>query len=152
MAQREFTGWHAAAVFVGAFGVIIGVNLVLAFSAVETFPGLETKNSYVESQLFDRQRQAQEALGWSIYASARDGEVQLDITDKEGNPVEVAKLHAVLGRATHVRDDVEPNFEFNGTAYVAPVHLGPGNWNIRMTARAENGVEFRQRVILHVRG
>ena len=82
MAQREFTGWHAAAVFVGAFGVIIGVNLVLAFSAVETFPGLETKNSYVESQLFDRQRRAQEALGWSIYASAREGEVQLDITDK----------------------------------------------------------------------
>ena len=66
--------------------------------------------------------------------------------------MEVAKLHAVLGRATHVRDDVEPNFEFNGTAYVAPVHLGPGNWNIRMTARAENGVESRQRVILHVRG
>ena len=34
MAEREFTGRHAAMLFVGAFGVIILVNLVLAFSAV----------------------------------------------------------------------------------------------------------------------
>ena len=151
MAQREFTGKHAAAVFIGAFGVIIGVNLALAYNAVSTFPGLEVANSYVASQEFDARRSAQEALGWSVWADARDGRVILSITDSAGAPVEVAKLSAVLGRATQIKDDLEPEFEFDGVNYVAPVELGPGNWNIRMNARATNGTEFRQRVILHVR-
>ncbi|MBE1296157.1 FixH family protein [Phycobacter azelaicus] len=147
---REFTGRHALMVFVGAFAVIISVNLALAFNAVKTFPGLEVKNSYVASQEFDVRRTAQEALGWSVYASAQDGQVKLEITDRDGKPVEVAKLSATLGRATHVKDDQKPDFQFDGQAYVAPADLGPGNWNIRMVARAKNGTEFTQRVILHV--
>lgn len=147
---REFTGRHALMVFVGAFAVIISVNLALAFNAVKTFPGLEVKNSYVASQEFDVRRTAQEALGWSVYASAQDGFVKLEITDRDGKPVEVAKLSATLGRATHVKDDQKPDFQFDGQAYVAPADLGAGNWNIRMVARAKNGTEFTQRVILHV--
>ena len=149
---REFTGRHMLMVFCGAFGVIISVNLALAYNAVKTFPGLEVKNSYVASQEFDLRRDAQRALGWSVYASAQEDQVTLEISDAEGNPVEVAKLTATLGRATHVKDDQQPDFKFNGTAYVAPADLGPGNWNIRMVARAKNGTEFTQRVILHVRG
>jgi nitrogen fixation protein FixH len=151
MMQREFTGKHAAILFVGAFAVIIGVNLVLAVQAVKTFPGLEVRNSYVASQEFDVRRTAQLALGWSVRADARDGQVYLSITDKNGAPIELAKLDATVGRATHVRDDIRPEFVFDGTAYVAPVKLGKGNWNIRMVARATNGTEFSQRVILHVR-
>lgn len=151
MAQREFTGRHMAFVCVGAFGVIIAVNLALAYNAVATFPGLEVKNSYVASQEFDVRRDAQLALGWSVRADARDDQVILSITDADGAPVEVKKLSATLGRATHVNDDMEPPFEFDGTAYVAPVELGSGNWNIRMVARADDGTEFTQRVILHVK-
>ncbi|MFT4959968.1 MAG: nitrogen fixation protein FixH [Paracoccaceae bacterium] len=150
MMQREFTGRHAAMVFVGAFAVIIGVNLVLAFQAVKTFPGLEVSNSYVASQEFNTRKSGQLSLGWSVRADARDGLVILSITDKDGAPVEVAKLSATVGRATHVRDDIAPEFVFDGVAYVAPAELGKGNWNIRMVARAANGTEFSQRVILHV--
>ena len=149
--MKEFTGRHAAMVFVGFFGVIISVNLALAYNAVRTFPGLEVKNGYIASQSFDRRRSAQEALGWSVYASASDSQVKLEITDAAGNPVEVAKLTATLGRATHIKDDQIPDFRFNGTAYVAPAQLGAGNWNIRMVARAKDGTEFTQRVILHVK-
>jgi len=150
--MKEFTGRHAAMVFVGFFGVIISVNLALAYNAVRTFPGLEVNNGYIASQSFDRRRSAQEALGWSVYASASDSQVKLEITNAEGNPVEVVKLTATLGRATHVKDDQKPDFQFDGKAYVAPAHLGSGNWNIRMVARAKDGTEFTQRVILHVKG
>lgn len=143
-------GWHVLAGFVGAFGVIIAVNLTLAVNAVKTFPGLEVKNSYVASQHFDENRAAQEALGWSVWADARDDLVHLAITDRAGDPVRVKDLHAVVGRATQVKDDVEPVFAFNGEVYEAPLHLGDGNWNIRMTAVAEDGTVFRQRVVLHV--
>ncbi|MBQ4827376.1 MULTISPECIES: FixH family protein [unclassified Leisingera] len=150
--EREFTGKHALMLFCGAFAVIIGVNIALAVNAVKTFPGLEVKNSYVASQEFDVRRSAQEALGWSVYASSQGDQVKLEITDADGTPVEVAKLSATLGRATHVQDDQQPEFTFDGQAYVAPAELGPGNWNIRMVARAKDGTEFTQRVILHVKG
>ena len=152
MSQREFTGTHAALIFGGAFTVIIAVNLVLALSAVRTFPGLEVANSYVASQEFDVRRAAQSALGWTVRADAADGQVILSITDASGAAVEVADLQATLGRATQVKDDTSPDFRFDGAAYVAPVDLGPGNWNIRMVARAQDGTEFSQRVILHVKG
>ncbi|MBO9474511.1 FixH family protein [Shimia sp. R10_1] len=150
MAEKKFTGWHAAMIFVGAFGVIIAVNLVLAFSAVKTFPGLEVKNSYVASQEFDVRRTAQEALGWSVSARATGGLLILTVNDETGRPVQVSNLHAVLGRATHVKDDREPNFQFDGQAYVAREELAPGNWNIRMKATALDGTAFEQRVVLIV--
>ena len=152
MKQREFTGRHALMVFGGAFGVIIAVNLALAYNAVKTFPGLEVKNSYVASQEFNTRLAAQQALGWSVRADAWDGQVILSISDANGAPVEVKALKATLGRATHVKDDIQPEFVFDGTSYVAPVDLADGNWNIRMVARAANGTEFTQRVILHVKG
>lgn len=148
--EKQLTGRHVALIFGGAFTVIIAVNLALAFNAVKTFPGLEVKNSYVASQSFDEDRARQEALGWSVLAEARDGQVILSVTDATGAPVEVAGLEATLGRATHVKDDTRPAFVFDGQRYVAPADLAPGNWNIRMVAEAEDGTLFRQRVVLHV--
>jgi nitrogen fixation protein FixH len=149
MAERKITGRHVFFGFAAAFGVIIGVNLVLAYSAVTTFPGLEVKNSYVASQEFNVRKAAQEGLGWHIEADHADGTLLLHITDDAGVPVEVASLEATVGRATHVFDDQTPDFRFDGQAYVAPVDLGDGNWNIRMKATSEDGTLFQQRVILH---
>ena len=68
MSDFVLKGRHVAMIFGGAFTVIIGVNVALAVNAVRTFPGLETKNSYVASQTFDDRRAAQEALGWTVAA------------------------------------------------------------------------------------
>lgn len=152
MAERQLTGWHVAAIFVGAFGVIIAVNIVLAVKAVTTFPGLEVENSYVASQEFNARRTAQEALGWTILATETSGKVTLDITDRHGDPVKVAELRAVVGRATERTADVEPDFIFDGIRYSAPLDLGPGKWDVRIVALAQDGTEFIQRVILHVNG
>jgi nitrogen fixation protein FixH len=147
--ERKITGTHVLIGFVTAFGIIIAVNFTLAYNAVATFPGLEVKNTYVASQEFDEKRAAQEALGWTIEADHRDGQVILSITDANG-PVQVQSLTATLGRATTVADDLSPDFTFDGTAYVAPVQLRDGNWNIRMVAVAQDGTPFEQRVVLHV--
>lgn len=149
MAERQITGRHVLIGFVAAFSLIIGVNLVLAFSAIRTFPGLEVKNSYVASQEFNERKAAQESLGWTVAADHADGLLVLRITDAGGKPVEVAELEATVGRATHVQDDQTPEFRFDGQAYVAPAELGNGNWNIRMKAWDTAGTLFQQRVVLH---
>lgn len=152
MSERQFTGKHALAVFVAAFGVIIAVNLVLAYSAVKTFPGLEVKNSYVASQEFNERLREQQALGWDATAETKGGLLILHITDAQGDPVRVAELQAVVGRATHIRDDFAPDFTFDGVAYSAPVTLAKGNWNIRLVARDHDGAEFTRRIPLYVKG
>lgn len=149
MTERKITGTHVLIGFVSAFGLIIAVNFYMAYNAVSTFPGLEVKNTYVASQEFDAKKEAQLALGWTISADHQDGELILSITDQNG-PVEVQSLSATLGRATTVADDMTPDFTFNGSAYVAPVDLRDGNWNIRMLAVAPDGTTFEQRVVLHV--
>lgn len=150
--EREFTGRHALAIFVAAFTVIIGVNLALAWNAVATFPGLEVKNSYVASQSFDERRAAQEALGWDVSADVVDGYLVLSIRDAAGEPVQLGRLDATVGRATHVQEDFTPEFSFDGRDYVARTDLGEGYWNLRMTAQSLDGTPFEQRIEIYVRG
>ncbi|MGY6548067.1 MAG: FixH family protein [Roseinatronobacter sp.] len=147
----RMTGRKVLIIAVSAFGVIITANLLLAYNAVSTFPGLEVSNSFVASQNFNEELAEQLALGWTVKASHEDGELTLSITGADGAPVQVAHLDAVLGAATHVRDDQVPEFLFRDGAYRAPVDLGPGNWNIRLHAVAPDGTEFRQRVVLQLR-
>ncbi len=150
MSERQFTGRHAAMVFVGAFGIIITVNVVMAYNAIKTFPGLEVENSYVASQTFDARRKAQEALGWTVRAEERDGILSLAFTDRNGQPVRVAALDATVGRLTEDQDDFIPDFAFDGTAYTAPVELAPGKWDVRLKATAADGTLFTQRIQVHV--
>jgi nitrogen fixation protein FixH len=151
---RPLTGRKVLAICIGAFGIIIAVNLVLAVFAVRSFPGLEVQNSYVASQNFNEELAAQLALGWEVEASYEGGQegglLILSFTGAEGRPAEVAGLAATLGRATHVRDDITPDFAQHRGTFTAPVALAPGNWNIRLVATAPDGTEFRQRVVLRV--
>lgn len=150
--MKPLTGRKVFFITAGAFGVILAANLTLAYSAIGTFPGLETKNSYVESQNFNIDRDAQLALGWDV-ALDHDGEtLRLSIKDSYGNAVSPKLLQYTLGRATHVQDDVEPDFVWKGEAFEAPLTLAPGNWNLRLRAEAPDGTLFRQRIVLYVRG
>lgn len=146
--MTEIKGWHVLSIFVVAFGIIIAVNLTLAFKAVQTFPGLEVKNSYVASQVFDEQRDAQMALGWDVSATLVGQDLTVTIT-KDGEPVGPVIENATFGRATSVAHDEFPEFIFDGTALRAKVvEGGKGNWNLRLRARAEDGTLFQQRIIV----
>lgn len=148
-AAREIKGWYVFTAFTLGFGVIIGVNMTLAFNAVRTFPGLEVKNSYVASQSFQADRAAQVALGWDVSATVTDNVLELLILEN-GQPIAPEITGAVFGRATTVAADQTPEFSFEDRRLVAHVDAGPGNWNLRLSALAPDGTEFRQRVIVRV--
>ncbi|MFD2579774.1 FixH family protein [Novosphingobium colocasiae] len=50
----RFTGRHMATILVLGFGVVIGINFLMAHYAVSTFGGVVVENSYVASQDFNR--------------------------------------------------------------------------------------------------
>jgi len=144
---REINGWHVFAGFALAFGTIIAVNLTLAYNAVNTFPGLEVKNSYVASQSFDENREAQEALNWDVSATLQGDTLRLTIL-QDGTPVMPIIEEATFGRATSIAADQTPEFAPESGALVATVVAGDGNWNLRMKARADDGTLFQQRIIV----
>ena len=149
--SKPLTGRGVFVIFASAFGVIIAVNLALAFNAVRTFPGLEVKNSYVASQEFDKRRLSQENLGRTVNAQSTGGLVMLNIRDEAGNPVQVAHLDATVGRATHVKDDLSPEFAFDGRSYVAR-STAVIDYILKLKENiAVDGTEFSQRVILHIK-
>jgi nitrogen fixation protein FixH len=150
--MAEITGRQVLVFTVGAFGIIIAVNVVMAWKAVSTFPGLEAKNTFVASQQFDARRDAQEALGWSVAVGHERGRMKLVITDKAGVPVQVGKLDVLVGRPTSARDDVRPEFTFVGGLYEAEVTLARGQWMVKLEAEAQDGTRFEQRFDLMVAG
>jgi nitrogen fixation protein FixH len=150
--MRELTGRHVLAITVSAFAVIIAVNVTLAWQAVATFPGLEVQNSYVASQGFNERKAAQEALGWQLQPSYRDGRIDLAFTDRDGSPVEVMRLEVLVGRTTNAAHDAWPEFTRMGDVYSAPLSLDRGKWMVKVTAESADGTLFEQRTELFVQG
>ncbi len=152
--MREITGKHVLAITVSAFAVIIAVNVVMAWKAISTFPGLEVKNSYVASQTFDADRAAQEALGWTLTPEYDPvaKELRLAFTDKQGMPVLLADLSVLVGRTTEATDDTTPTFTREAGVYVAKADLAAGKWMMHVEGHAADGTLFRQRIDLLVKG
>lgn len=149
-AGRELTGRKVLAITLGAFGIIIAVNLVMAWFAVSSFPGLEVRNSWVAGQGFNQRLRDQRALGWDVTAELESNRLTLRLTDAQGGAAPVAAISAILGRPTTQREDIVPEFRFENGAFVADVAAGPGNWDLRIRAEAGDGTPFEYRMnVLH---
>ncbi len=152
---REFKGWHMLVLTVSAFAVIIAVNVVMAWQAIATFPGLEVDSSYLASQDFDADKAAQLALGWTLKPSydQETGIVRLDFVGPDGKPVTLRDLSVLIGRPTEARDDRSPSFVQGADgAYQAREDLRPGKWMMRVVAHAADGTLFQQRLDFRVEG
>lgn len=143
---KPLTGRHVLAITVSAFAVIIGVNLVMAFKAVSTFPGLEVQSSYVAGQGFNARRNAQAALGWAVVPRYAEGVLRLDIHTADGRPVEAEALSVLIGRTTTASEDSAPPLTWVRDHYQAAVTLQQGLWMMKLSARAKDGTEVETRV------
>lgn len=148
--KKEINGYHVLGAFVLAFGVIITVNLTMAFNAISTFPGVESANSYRKSQGFQQERAAQLALGWDV-AARLEGEMLVLTIQKDGTPVHPQIVSASFGRATSATHDQMLAFTYRAGALYAPVEADEGNWALRLQAVAADGTSFTQRVIVEGR-
>jgi nitrogen fixation protein FixH len=150
--QRELTGRDVLIICLLSFGVIIGVNVIMAVQAVRTFPGVEVQNSYVASQSFESDRKAQQALGWGLKTSYSNGRLQLVFSDGTGTKVMPEGLTVLLGRTTEAADDQTLTLRPEDGKLVADIALEPGKWMLRVEGKSANGTSFRQRIDLFVGG
>jgi nitrogen fixation protein FixH len=134
----QFTGRHAAAIFVAFFGVVAAVNLTMARLASSTFGGVVVRNSYVASQNFNRwldQANAEKALGWKATA-VREADNRLTVSLSgvpEGAQVTAIARHP-LGREPDQALAFSPLGEgrFRSTAT-----LPATRWQLRLQVRVQ---------------
>lgn len=147
---KPLTGRKVLAIFVGAFGIILAVNITLLVSAVRTFPGLEVKNSYVASQTFDDRAQAQTAMGWAPEVKYAGGAVRLSIF-ANGEFVFPETIDVRIGRPTHGREDTIPVLLRDANGYWFNIDLADGKWFVYVNAVSRSGEPFSQRLELFVK-
>ncbi|PTV94308.1 nitrogen fixation protein FixH [Rhodobacter aestuarii] len=149
---KPLTGRKVFAMFVAFFGLIIAVNVTMAYNAIKTFPGVEEAHPYNASQTFDADREAQERLGWSVRPAYDGTSLIIDIRDRDGNPASVADLTVLVGRKTMAAEDQTPDMTPLGGLFTAPVALAPGDWLLHINAKSTDGTVFRQRLDFFVDG
>lgn len=145
---RPLTGRKVLAIAVAAFGTIIAANLTLAYSAVQSFPGIEVKNGYIASQSFELERAAQELLGWNTEATYEKGVLRVAVLDRDGEaaPLQDAVFH--LGRPTTAASVLEMTLARDGAEWSAPATLAPGPWRLDVVGVTPDGDRFRQHLVV----
>lgn len=152
---KTFTGWHFLAILCSYFGIVIGVNLFMAWNAVDSWTGLVVQNSYVASQQFNEvtaEKRAQIAMGWKAVPNYQAGSLQLAMTDAADAPIDDAIITAKLGRPAYDAEDHMVQFRQTGPGtYAAPTDLGNGAWNADVTVTDAEGEVWTRTLRIMVR-
>jgi nitrogen fixation protein FixH len=146
--SKPVTGRHVLAYLIAFFGVIISVNLTMAYLANSTWSGLIVKNGYVASQSFDKdlaRSKAQDAMGWSVDVSNTSDRIRFTFTDAAGAKIEGLQITGQLERPTTDKDDQPVTFSSIGAGvYSAPAKLSPGVWEIEIEAKGKDDLAYRK--------
>ena len=144
-------GWHVLAIIVSFFGVVFTVNAIFITTALNTFPGEETRRSYVQGRDYNQvvdARRAQEALGWSATANLTEERVLIDVRDADGQPVTGLRLEGVLQHPASMSYDRDLVFtEVRDGVYAAGVgDLPEGRWTLSAEAAGEQPFALETRL------
>lgn len=145
---KELKGGHVLAMIIVFFGVIITVNMVMAYLANSTWSGLVVENGYVASQNFHNdlaKAKAQEALGWNVGFAFDGGSVKVTFTDASGRHIDNLDLTGRLQRTVTDKEDQVLAFGWVGSgAYTAPARLAPGLWEVEVHGTGDGVADYHK--------
>lgn len=140
-------------VFVGGMALVVVVNLVLVYSALSTFTGVTTGQSYDRGRAYNQvlaEAARQDALGWTTQVTLDGKLLAVTATDRDGLPlggrVEGVLLRPLEGAALRL------DFAAAGPGrFIAFADLpAAGQWEARLTLTGERGErrDIRQRLVV----
>ena len=133
--QKEFTGRHMVLITVAFFGVILGVNVLMAVVASRTWTGLVVQNSYVASQEFQQKADAarlQAEAGWTMNIAYEAGTLVVRALD-DGVPLALDEVTASVRRPVGGHDDATLVLMRSADGYRGAIDLAPGVWDVAIT-------------------
>lgn len=150
----EFTGAHMIALMAAFFGVVIGVNLTLAFLARSSWTGLVVENAYVASQEFNERAaegKAQAALGWTGELIIDRRGVGYRLVDRAGKPVDMKKATVRLRRPAYASEDQMLDLAPTGAGgFASAERVRDGVWIVQIDTSTGQAAQYRdvRRVIV----
>ena len=149
---RQLTGRHVLFILLVGFGIVFAVNGVMAWFAIDTFPGLVSKDAYREGLEYNRTleaRREQAKLGWQVdVAVAGTGNaraVTARFRDRDGHPIGGLKVNAALVRPVAAGNDRRAVLDETAPGdYRAEIVLPSlGNWLLDVEAVRRDGTQWR---------
>lgn len=160
--NRSFrvTGRMVMLSVVGFFIIVIGVNVGMAFIAVETFSGLQTEKPYENGLAFNREikkSQEQAALGWRVEELIIRGadnvvDMEIAVRDEQAQAVKGLMISAIMKSPADYRKDCRSELIDDAQGkYRAQFPCSAGQWDVEIVARRGGDVIYRSinRIILH---
>ncbi len=144
---RQFTGRHMLILIVGFFGVILSMNLTLAWFALSSWPGLLDGNGYRASQSYNQRNaeaRVQAERGWRAEIVIAGGAFDLTIIGAGGMPVTGLEVTATVGRPTHEGSDTDYVLTETGGSYAAAADLADGVWTISVKGVRDGDTIYRR--------
>ena len=161
MKQRPRSWWYPC-IIVGGMVIVIIVNGLLAFFALDSWTGIETENHYTKGLNFDSNingAKRQQMLGWTLQPHFDYAPIGLDKTrpanltvtakDHTGTPLDTLTIRVQLIRPTHEGfDQTVPLTLLGDGVYGGDVVLPlPGQWEVRILAQhGEDAFQMQQRI------
>lgn len=144
---EEQRGRYIPWLFVAGFAVVIAANVTMMTFAIDSFSGLETRDSFRRGVGYNdvlAVQDRQNALGWQVdleFVSAGEagdgarGRLLLSLADAEGQPLSGATVEARFVRPTHAGVDFDlPLPGIADGRYGAEVAVPlKGVWDVRLT-------------------
>ncbi|WP_395665829.1 FixH family protein [Methylocella sp.] len=158
---RILTGRKVFLIAAASFGVVFGVNGLMAYYAVSTFSGLSEESPYEHGLGYQREIDAarvQDKRGWNVSAHvARDQAsgkraIEARFLDRDGAPVTGLAVETTLEAPADVRLDAKLAMrEVEPGVYLGLADARPGQWDLVIEAdrggeqmfRTKNRVDLR---------
>ena len=154
MMPKRVTGRHVLFGMLGFFGVIVAVNAVFVYLALNTFTGLSEPDAYRKGLDYNQnlaEAEKQRALGWKVKVGAvldADGEarIRVEAADRNDAALSGLRLNGTLRRPTNEGFDQEVEFRAIGAGrYAADLQLPlRGQWDLDLVAEDAAGHRYRQ--------
>ena len=161
VSPKPLTGGMVLLMLVVFFGVVFGVNGLLATLAIQTLPGTEVDSAYSASLGYAKEITAardQDARAWKVNAHvqrAADGgaTVQVEARDNKGMPMAGLTFQGRFERPTDRRADQPVGLtDVGGGVYRGSAALiAPGQWDLVLEGDAAGQRMFlsKNRVLLN---
>jgi nitrogen fixation protein FixH len=153
-APRPLTGRRVLTIALTAFGLVLLINSVFIYLALDTFSGLSTDDAYVRGLRYNETlaaNEAQQRLGWTADVAvdrAADGQVSMRVglRDASDTPLAGLVLSGELRRPVREGRDHQVIFEAiaPGQYRARIAGVDAGQWDLALRAVNAAGAEFRR--------
>ncbi len=151
--QTRLTGRHVLYMLLGFFGFIMVINGVFIFYAVDSWPGLSTRDAYRKGLAYNETLEAakaQAARGWQsrirfTAQGERRGLLSVSIRGRESQAISGLQVTAHMVRPTHEGFDQNVRLQHiqSGLYQNTVAFPLPGRWQVVIQAIEAGNIVYR---------